>query len=109
MYPYDIEIGKKWTIKTRGKGKLSGTISSTFDASMDDRLEVTGKETVNVPAGTFDCFVLKRVMKMQGLGNVTFLTWFAEGIGIVKQRSLMEVSGLKVLDELALREYRINQ
>lgn len=120
IYPYDIEIGKKWTRNTMGKGNLSGQISSRFNVSMEDRLEVMGKEMVRVPAGTFDCFVLKRVLttkrETEGVfsgGNdpekTTIQTWFAEGIGIVRLRTLMEMNGFKDVYEIVLREYRINQ
>ena len=55
--------------------------------------EVTGREEITTPAGTFKCYVLKQtmvssVMGIAGLATTT-KSWYCRGVGIVKSETLM--------------------
>ena len=56
--------------------------------------KVTGKEKVETPAGTWDCFIITNntsvKIKTMGIGipmNIELTEWFAPGFGMVKTRS----------------------
>ncbi len=46
---------------------------------------VTAKETVKVPAGTFECFLVEDDESFTNSGPFHVKTWVAKGVGIVKQ------------------------
>ena len=46
---------------------------------------VTAKETVSVPAGSFECFLVEDDETFTGSGPYHVKTWVAKGIGIVRQ------------------------
>ena len=46
---------------------------------------VSARETVRVPAGTFDCFLIEDDEYSTGSGPFRVKTWVAKGIGIVRQ------------------------
>ena len=46
---------------------------------------VSARETVRVPAGTFDCFLIEDDEYFTGSGPFRVKTWVAKGIGIVRQ------------------------
>ena len=55
--------------------------------SMQDR-KVIGRETITVPAGTFDCFVVEETMTASAMmmkEKTVQKTWYARGIGMVRQ------------------------
>ena len=50
-------------------------------------IKIAGKETITVPAGTFECLKVTYVQKVNMGGNVVKMDntdWYAEGIGIVR-------------------------
>ena len=60
-----------------------------------DRYECTGRETITVPAGTFDTYIIEEEMtnkaKAFGISNKEkeyLKTWYAPGIGDVKSQTL---------------------
>ncbi len=68
------------TIKVR-IGKISATIST-------QNRQVVEQKSITVPAGTFDCFLIKEnQVTKQPIGSRTerIETWYAAGIGCVKQ------------------------
>jgi hypothetical protein len=46
---------------------------------------VSARETVSVPAGTFDCFLIEDDEYFTGSGPFRVKTWVAKGVGIVRQ------------------------
>lgn len=53
--------------------------------------KVTGREVITTPAGTFDCFIIEESVKMKtmlGSEKIRTRTWYARGIGSVKQEEL---------------------
>ena len=67
------------TIKVR-IGKISATIAT------QDR-QVVEQKSITVPAGTFDCFLIKEEQVTRTVGSRTerIETWYAAGIGCVRQ------------------------
>lgn len=65
---------------------------------------ITGRETVTVPAGTFDCWTVNETEVMKtpiGMGTTTqSVTWYAEGIGEVKSQTLNKRGKLEESSEL---------
>lgn len=51
--------------------------------------KVEGKETIETPAGTFDCFKIRQTTKTKMLVGKTFesVEWYAEGVGMVKSET----------------------
>jgi hypothetical protein len=86
--------GNSWTWK--GKGMMG--------IEIDDSSQVSGPESVTVPAGTFEAMkVTSKVV--QGGATVAKEYWYAPGVGLVKSMTdtgsvrsnteLMEYSGVK--------------
>lgn len=67
---------------------IHSSITMTAKIKIHDRV-VVGKETITVPAGSFDCMIVSSVMETQILGNkkVTMKSWVAKGVGVVKEET----------------------
>jgi ribosomal protein L40E len=50
---------------------------------IDSEMESAGRETIKVPAGTFDCIRINTVVTV-GDNKVTSSTWYADGVGQVQ-------------------------
>lgn len=77
------------------KIKIKISIISMSSEITFDRYECTGRETVTVPAGTFDTYIIEEEMtnkaKAFGISNKEkeySKTWYAPGIGNVKSQTL---------------------
>jgi hypothetical protein len=82
-----LTSGDSWQWK--GKGMMG--------LEIDESNEVTGPETVSVPAGKFEAMmVITKVI--QGGAAVTKTYWYAPGVGLV--RSTTNTGGVKSLTEL---------
>jgi len=115
VYPYDMEVGKKW--EANSSIKMGGNIPSS--AKQEEKREVVNRETITVPAGTFDCFVIESRSSLKGknaglfgpsYSATTLVTkWFAQGVGTIKLRTEMETSGTTIVNEQVLKEYHIEE
>jgi len=115
VYPYDMEVGKKWEVNSAIK--MGGNIPSS--AKQEEKREVINRETITVSAGTFDCFVIESRSSLKGKNAGLFggsysaativTTWFAQGVGTIKTRTEMETSGTTIVGEQALKEYHIEE
>ncbi len=67
---------------------IHSSISMTAKIKVHSRM-VVGKETITVPAGSFDCMIVTAVTETQVLGNkkATTKSWVAKGVGIVKEET----------------------
>ena len=67
------------TIKVR-IGKISATIAT-------QNRQVVEQKSITVPAGTFDCFLIKEEQVTRTVGSRTerIETWYAAGIGCIRQ------------------------
>ncbi len=91
------------TIKSSPTPQVSMAVVST----LGDRV-VVGTEKMATPAGSFDCVKIKGVrrtsMNMMGMNNKmpesTEVTWFAPGIGVVKQENYDHAGKLESVSRL---------
>jgi Caspase domain len=75
FYPADLFVGKKWT--TRFKQSRTNGSSYTFDY----KLKVVAKESVTVPAGTFETFKIEATGFNLELGaQIERTLWVAPGV-----------------------------
>ena len=75
FYPAELFVGKKW--RTMFKQSRAGGLVYTFRYD----LKVVGRETVTVPAGTFDCFKIEaRGFNMQLNARLERNIWVAPGV-----------------------------
>ena len=73
--------------------------------SSKDR-KVSGRETVTVPAGTFDCFVVEEQMTVKSMflsEKSSMKTWYARGIGVVKEETWDKKKLVSVSELTAIR------
>ena len=73
--------------------------------SCKDR-KVSGRETVTVPAGTFDCFVVEEQMTVKSMlmsEKNSMKTWYARGIGVVKEETWNKKKLVSVSELTAIR------
>lgn len=63
----------------------AGSMAMNFKVSTINR-KVTGKETITVPAGTFDCIIIESetTLKMLITKHTVSKKWLAKGVGVVK-------------------------
>ncbi len=75
FYPADLFVGKRW--KTMFKQQRPNGVSYTFSYDM----RVVGRETITVPAGTFDTFKIEgRGFNMQLRASLERNIWVSPGI-----------------------------
>jgi TolB-like protein len=119
FYPYDMEVGKKWELNSGLKMEISGMTSLKSTSKQEEKKEVINKETITVPAGTFDCFVIESVSSFQGRnaglfggnysGTTVTTTWFAQGVGTIKTRTETKTKQMTSVAEGVLKEYHIEE
>lgn len=79
--PDDITVGSRipdTEIKVRVLTVYTATNQYT-------RRKVTARESVSVPAGTFDCYLLEDDELLNGNGPFHVKSWVTKGIGMVRQ------------------------
>lgn len=94
VFPISMKPGDALSLKPI-KIKIKISIISMSSEITFDRYECTGRETVTVPAGTFDTYIIEEEMtnkaKAFGISNKEkeySKTWYAPGIGNVKSQTL---------------------
>lgn len=68
--------------------------------------KVVGRENLTTPAGTFDCFIVEEttsVRSMMARSKTTTRTWYATGIGMVRQEMLDKKKTASVMELTAIR------
>ena len=86
MIKLPIKIGTKW--------KNEFTVAKIDVVANSEILE---EETVKVEAGEFKAFPVRAVMEVMGQ-TMTFKTWYAVGVGVVKQEA--DAAGTEIKMEL---------
>ncbi len=83
--PDDYEVGDTWTIEEYGIMKTEITFNGEpyfNDTNHDNKTteyEVLAEEEVTVPAGTFDCYKIKRVDQESGDYDIAYFSSDAKG------------------------------
>lgn len=137
ILPVPFQLGTTWSAgtnqtlvtKTTVTGNQARTSSGKSTSTITGDFAVSGREKVTVPAGVFDCLVVRgktvnRTMEREGAlaGNVTTVTttiveWYAPRIGLVQSESTSDaetqVRG-KVIKErrtasMRLKKYRVER
>ncbi|MEZ0607236.1 hypothetical protein ACAW74_01915 [Fibrella sp. WM1] len=92
-YPAKLNVGDKLNdASVTVKSSLeSGMTLMTLTVNIVDR-QVAGMETVETPAGTFDCVKITYTINMRLMGNRTLkgTEYLAKGIGVVKSEQVNE-------------------
>lgn len=79
--PVDIKVGDN--IRDT---EIQVKVLTVFTArNIYNNRSVTARETVKVPAGSFDCFLVEDDEFFTGSGPFHVKTWVAKGVGMVKQ------------------------
>jgi TolB-like protein len=123
-YPYDMEVGKQWEVNSAilMEGKVFH-MSMKGALKQEEKRKVIKRDTITVPAGTFDCFVIESRSSSKGkvhscccLGiglnystTVVTTTWFAQGVGTIKTRMETKEKKFTIVNETVLREYHIEE
>lgn len=87
-YPVKLKTGDKLDgselkIKTVMQG-----MELNMDIKMDNRGTADAMESVTVPAGTYECFVLNETTTVVVMGQTqesVITSWYAPGVGMIKQ------------------------
>lgn len=67
LYDFPIKVDESWYISSRTNSTGYFTIGSLIDEDLsgdswsNQTIQCTGKENINVPAGTFDCFKIEQI------------------------------------------------
>jgi len=86
LFPYELKVGKEW--KTTYKSYYSN--NSHLVSNVEEVCKIVGKERISVPAGTFDCYIIERMLAEKETEQAV-RQWFSPGIGIVKIASTVNV------------------
>lgn len=92
LYPSKWKIGESWqsnTVLTSHSAYTELNTTSSNMTRMESSSKVAGREKVTVPAGTFDCFVVKTDMKLElnGASGIKVVSdsvstsWFSPRLG----------------------------
>lgn len=79
--PADIEVGDNLR-DTEIKVKVLSVFTAT---NIYNNRRVTAKETITVPAGNYECYLIEDDEFFSGNGPFHVKTWIAKGLGMVKQ------------------------
>ena len=69
--PVELQVGKKWTSRTSN----TFTDGKVYDLQMEGK--ITGRETVTVPAGTFQTFVIQTTT-FSSSGSASIFKWWVD-------------------------------
>ena len=98
--PADINVGDRLE-----DSRITVKILSVFTATNTySNRRVTARETLTVPAGTFDCLLIEDEETFTGAGPFAVKTWIAKGKGIVRQIIYKKDGTVNQVFELALND-----
>ena len=102
--PKKLDVGQKLSNAAYEIEVEVAPITHRLHYFLTDRI-VTAKETINTPAGTFECYLIEAKTHMKPRNNNTgsVKQWFAEDIGLVKQVDYNvegAITGINLLTDL---------
>jgi hypothetical protein len=118
-FPSEIKTGDKWqhTLEFDGDIQFAGAAAEA-SGNAESNFSALGKESVTVPAGTFDAMKIQADSTIninatfQGISmpvafSGTYTFWFAQGVGWVKASGIGEVVGTSFTETIELQSYNI--
>ena len=103
ILPKNLEVGMELP-----KGEVTVEMLGIKSKQDITSHQVVAQETLTVPAGTYDCYVVERQFTAKVLGmktNGSMKTWYARGIGAVRMDNYDKkgkVTSSQVLKEVVL-------
>ena len=99
ILPARLEVGQSLP---DGSIKFTGDTPMVMSVNIVDR-KVVGKETITVPAGTFDCYKVTYTMQVKTIFTMetSGVEYVAEKVGVVKQESFTKNGKLVGYSELS--------
>ncbi|ETN96646.1 acyl-CoA dehydrogenase [Zhouia amylolytica AD3] len=96
-----MRVGQELPDSTMEMEIMAGSVKMDFGVKSFNK-KVVAEETINVPAGTYDCMVVTEhtETKMMITKKTTSKLWYAKGVGLVKQEEYNkkgDLVGLTVL------------
>ncbi len=88
------------------KAKAGGISMMSMTMNIRDR-KVGDRESITTPAGTFDCIQISEETEVKSIFKINFRTtsWYAKGIGVVKQESYDKKGNVESSTMLTKLEY----
>ncbi|MCQ0112554.1 hypothetical protein SAMN04487906_2164 [Zhouia amylolytica] len=101
VMPNNMRVGQELPDSTMEMEIMAGSVKMDFGVKSFNK-KVVAEETINVPAGTYDCMVVTEhtETKMMITKKTTSKLWYAKGVGLVKQEEYNkkgDLVGLTVL------------
>lgn len=98
ILPEELEVGQKLD---DGQLKISGDLPFDITISINDR-KVEGRETITVPAGTFEVYKISYTTNIKSLMNAEMkgIEYVARDIGVVKTETFNKKGKLQSYSEL---------
>ena len=75
-YPVELQVGKKWS----GRSNNAFTDGNTYQLQTETK--IVGRETITVPAGTFQTFVVRTMLYTSSGGRFTQTFWVDPRYGV---------------------------
>ena len=110
----DVKTGKKKIFETPQlylkipvKQGMKWTVSKevTKDGTVREIKEVTGSDSMKIPAGSFKALKVVSIKKLSGKTAKNFELWYAPGVGVVKMRLKSNGEDLS----MPLKEYSLKK
>jgi hypothetical protein len=118
--PKDITLGMQWqySVALQGTVAMPGDQQSQSNGTYSVTMKELGKETVTVPAGTFEAIKIQSnsavdiIATFEGIEvpvkfNGTTITWYAPGVGYVKSVENGDFGGTAFSAATELQSYSI--
>jgi hypothetical protein len=89
------KVGGTWTYTNQGTTTTSN--GQTYPLKNEMTFQITARERVTVPAGSYDAFKVVLTQKIEaggGVINYTVNQWYARGMGVVRQEDQTNVHEL---------------
>jgi len=106
--PAPFDVGAKWdtTTNVRASTTTGGTAPAGTTVAVHVVGEVIGRETITVPAGEFECFVIRETQTTPDAVIATS-SWYAPKVGLVKATTTTTRNSHESTRTLQLRTYRV--
>ena len=84
IWPADADVGSTWTTVYEGNWRDCTTGTLRSEVAFEDVAEIVDRETVVVPAGEGDAFVVT-IERSDGEISESFVRWIGDGLGPIQE------------------------